>query len=253
VLRKIVGVVVGYAVFAVSALMLFSMAHQQPHETAPIGFMLLATLWGMAFAGLGGFLAAFIGGQRETSIAIAVIIAAGALISLISDSGQSSWSQIVALLFMAPMAVIGGRIIKAREPFIPGKKKLSGTHLVTIPPKGYSGSQLTLDSGQVDLRTAGEYRGYETPQADVIALKWEGKDGSLSLANTVVKRFDWVFEGVTFFDVGSSEPASPESGDRTLDHFEVLDTDPQTRVRLKFHGGVVIDVAATSTHVLISS
>jgi hypothetical protein len=263
VLRRIVGVVVGYVVFAGSAYMLFSMSHQQPHEVASFGFMVVSVLYGMLFAALGGYLAALIGGQRETSIAIAVIIGAGALVSLIADSGHSQWSQIAALVFMSPMAVVGGRLIKPREPFMGPSKKTSGTHLVSIPPKGFSGTELPLDLGSVDLGNFAEYRGYEAPQPDVVSLKWEGSDSRFSFKKDSevdrgkddgrIKRLDWVFEGVSFFDVGPRDPAVPESEDRTLRDYEVLDTDPDTRIRLKFLGGVIIEVAARSTHVVISS
>jgi hypothetical protein len=252
--------VVGYAVFAGSATVLFSMAHQQPHEAASLGFMLLSTLYGMLFAALAGYVAALIGGHRETSVAIAVIIAFGALVSLVMDSSHAHWTQIAALVFMSPMTLVGARLIKEKEPFLRPSKKISGTHLVTIPAKGFSGVELQLDLGPVDLHNFAEYRGYEAPQPDVVSLMWEGndkefsvRDSSNGLAEQPIKRLDWVFEGVSFFDVGPRDPAMPESEDRTLDEYEVLEIDPKTRIRLKFLGGVIIEVAANSTHVVISS
>jgi hypothetical protein len=260
VLRRIVGVVVGYVVFAGSAVMLFSMAHRPPHEDASFGFMVVTTLYGMLFAALGGYLAALIGGQRETAIAIAVIIAAGALVSLISDSAHSQWSQIAALVFMSPMAVVGGRLIKAREPFLASGKRTSGTRLVTVPAQGFAGTDLQLDSGTVNLKNSAEYRGYEAPQPDVVSLKWEATDNRFVVTGNSakpvgerIKSLDWVFEGVSFFDVGPRDPATPESEDRILDDYQVLATDPETRIRLKFQGGVVIEVAGRSTHVVIGS
>ena len=258
-LRRIVGVVVGYAIFAASAVMLFSAADRQPHEPAPIAFIIGSTLFGMLFAGIGGFLAAFIGGRRDTAIAITVLIAVGALISIFGDTG-SHWSPITALVFMSPMAALGGRLIKAQAPLFPSKK-VFGTHLVTVPEKGFRGAELQLDAGVVKLNDSVEYRGYEAPDPDVVALMFEGSDSNFRVVgNSVqanksavapIKRLDWVFEGVSFFDVGPRDPAKGESDDRTLDEFEVLEIDPQYRFRLKFNSGVIIEVAANSTHVVI--
>jgi hypothetical protein len=254
--------VVGYAIFAASAVMLFSAANRQPHEPAPIAFIIGSTLFGMLFAGIGGFLAAFIGGRRDTAIAITVLIAMGALISICGDTG-SHWSPITALVFMSPMAALGGRLIKAQAPLFPSKKKVFGTHLVTVPEKGFRGAELQLDAGVVKLNGSVEYRGYEAPDSDVVALMFEGRDSSFRVVgNSVqankrseasIKRLDWIFEGVSFFDVGPRDSAKAESDDRVLDEFEVLEIDPQYRFRLRFHSGVIIEVAANSTHVVIIS
>ena len=260
-LRRIVGVVVGYAIFAASAVMLFSAAHRQPHEPAPIAFIVGSTLLGMLFAGIGGFLAAFIGGRRDTAIAITVLIAMGALVSMFGDNG-SHWSQIAALVFMSPMAALGGRLIKAQELLVTSKKKVSGTHLVTVPEKGFRGTDIRLDSGIVQLNVSAEYRGYEAPDPDVVSLMWEGINANFyivgnSQANkstsAQIKRLDWVFEGVSFFNVGPRDLDKAESDDRTLEEYEVLEIDPQYRFRLKFRSGVIIEVAANSTHVVIIS
>jgi hypothetical protein len=254
--------VVGYAVFAGSSELLFSAAGRQPQESAPFIFMLGSTLLGMFFAGLGGYLASLIGGHRDTALAITVLIALGGLVSLFGDTG-SHWSQIAALVFMSPMSAFGGRLIKAQAPLVSSKKKISGTHIVTVPEKGFQGIELRLDVGSVDLHSFADYRGYEAPDSDVVALLWEGSGPDFCVvgdsaqaskqAKGLIKRLEWVFEGVSFFDVGARDPDVPESEDRTLDEYEVLGIDPQYRIRLKFRGGVIIEVVANSTHVVISS
>ena len=52
--RSIVAVIVGYGVFAVSAGALFSLSGQDPHGEATAPFMVVAVVYGVAFALLGG-------------------------------------------------------------------------------------------------------------------------------------------------------------------------------------------------------
>ncbi len=246
------GVVVGYAVFAGTANLLFSLSGRDPHAAAPIFFMLLATLYGLIFAALGGYLAALIGGSREPAIALAVIIGAGALVSLILASG-AHWSQLAALIFMAPAAFFGGKLIKAPDPMLPGKSKISGIHLVNLSSPGYCGTVVNLDIGTVDLGSYCEYGGYDAPQPDVVSLNWEGSGNQFTVLGKTqkIKRLIWQFEGVSAFDVGPRDPAQPESEDRRLDQYEVVETEPIITVRFKFQGGVVLRVSARTTSVVI--
>lgn len=257
-LRRIVGVVIGYMVFSISATMLFNVTHSDPRDTASLAFMIGSTLYGMLFAGLGGYLAAVIAGHPETSIALTVIIALGALISIFNRSGEI-WSQIGALFFMAPAAALGGRFVKPSAPLVVRKTARRGTYIVNTPEPGYAGARLLLEEGAVDLHNYGEFRGYETPQLDVVTLKWEGSGDGFAIVSadgksrSRVSRLDWVFEGVSSFSVGPRNPDMPDSEDRTLEEYQVVRLDPETAIRLKFRGGVVIDLAARSTHAVIAS
>jgi hypothetical protein len=62
VLRSILGVVMGYAVFAASGFALFQLTGQPPHGEAPVPFMIGAVAYGVAFALLGGYLSGWIAG-----------------------------------------------------------------------------------------------------------------------------------------------------------------------------------------------
>jgi hypothetical protein len=111
VLRSIVGVVVGYAVFAASGFALFRLTGQPPHEEASIPFMVGAVLYGVAFALLCGYLSGWIAGCRPVAHAavVAVILALGATASLVATLGKGAvWSQVNAIAVMAPAAVAGG-------------------------------------------------------------------------------------------------------------------------------------------------
>lgn len=110
-LRALATVVVGYLVFALSAVALFRLAHRDPHAAHPDGFMVFTLGYGMVFAALGGALAARVGARRPGWHAggVALLVALGASISLVaSPRGGATWTQWAALLLMAPSAYLGG-------------------------------------------------------------------------------------------------------------------------------------------------
>lgn len=111
IVRSILAVLAGYLVFAVSAFLIFSLSKQPPHQAAPLGFMIGTTVAGMLFAGLGGYLAGLLAGRKPLAhaIAMAVILALGASASLAATIGKGAiWTQVGALAFMAPSAIVGG-------------------------------------------------------------------------------------------------------------------------------------------------
>jgi hypothetical protein len=125
-MRNAVGVFVGYLIFALSAVLLFQLSGQKPHGVVSSQFMMLSIVYGMVFAALGGFVAERIawrpslkGGDGhvfKTAIALAVVIAVGAIVSVLTTpSTEARWSQWSAVILMAPSALIGGWLA-ARRP-----------------------------------------------------------------------------------------------------------------------------------------
>jgi len=111
ILRSILAVVIGYMVFAVSAFAFFQLSGRPPHQEAPFSFVVVSVVYGMAFAALGGYLAAWLSGRRPLAhaVAVAAVLALGATASLLGTLGKGAvWSQVAALVFMAPCAVLGG-------------------------------------------------------------------------------------------------------------------------------------------------
>ncbi|HXY34336.1 MAG TPA: hypothetical protein VEI07_08920 [Planctomycetaceae bacterium] len=109
--RSILGVVIGYVVFAASGFALFHITGQPPHGEASVRFMVGATVYGIAFALFGGYLSGWIAGRRPLAhgTAMAVVLAVGAAASLAATIGKGFiWSQVAALAVMAPAAVAGG-------------------------------------------------------------------------------------------------------------------------------------------------
>ncbi len=107
-LRTIAGVIVGYLIFGVSAAVLFQATGQEPHAAATTKFMVGSIIYGIAFGFVGGLVAAIIARRREAALAVAIIIAAGAIVSMVARAREPKWSSIAALVLMAPAAGLGG-------------------------------------------------------------------------------------------------------------------------------------------------
>jgi hypothetical protein len=115
--RSVFSVILGYLVFALSAFAFFLISGQPPHQEAPTSVMLGSIAVGLSGAFAGGFLAAVLAGRRPLAhaVAVAMVMAAGAIFSLISTLGRGAiWTQLSALGVMVPAAVMGG-IVRARQ------------------------------------------------------------------------------------------------------------------------------------------
>ena len=115
--RTTLAVIVGYLIFAVTAVALFRLSARDPHAAQPLWFMALAVVSGITFAAVGSMVAGVIGAHHPHGyIALAVLIAVGATVSLLtSPAADATWSQWTALLLMAPSAYLAGRIQHARR------------------------------------------------------------------------------------------------------------------------------------------
>jgi hypothetical protein len=115
-LRSIGAVAAGYFVFAVSAVLLFQLSGQAPHEDAALAFKIASSVWGAVFALVAGWLTAHVSVRRPATHAavVAVVIALGALVSLAARPSDARWSQMAALVVMAPCAWLGG-VLAARQ------------------------------------------------------------------------------------------------------------------------------------------
>jgi hypothetical protein len=109
-MRTLWAVVAGYSIFAISAVVLFHLSRVDPHSPATLGFKALTVAYGLAFAYFGGFVAGRIAGRTDLvgGIALAIVIALGATISMIARPGAGAlWTQTAALLFFAPASLAG--------------------------------------------------------------------------------------------------------------------------------------------------
>lgn len=110
-MRSIGAVAAGYFVFAASAALLFQLSGQAAHEAAPLAFKIASIVWGAVFALVAGWLSAHVSVRRPATHAavVAALIATGAVLSMVTGPGAGArWSQIAALVVMAPCAWFGG-------------------------------------------------------------------------------------------------------------------------------------------------
>ncbi|HZE87685.1 MAG TPA: hypothetical protein VE090_05805 [Methylomirabilota bacterium] len=116
-MRGIIAVIIGYLIFAVSAVLLFQFSGRNIHSSVEGSFMLITIIYGIIFATVGGYTTAFIAKHSPLKYAKALAILMGslALISLLSQLGKvDPWSQLAALFFMTPAAFLGG-LIRAKQ------------------------------------------------------------------------------------------------------------------------------------------
>jgi hypothetical protein len=118
--RLVVGVALGYVVFAVSAIAIFLLTGHDPHGPASAAFKVGSSIYGMAFAALGGYLATRLARTPTAGTSVGVVIAALAALSVVLDRQGVWWSQVAALALMAPSAAIAGRLVRA--PSTPGPR-----------------------------------------------------------------------------------------------------------------------------------
>lgn len=110
-LRSAAAVVAGYLPFALAAWVWFRLSGRGPYASAGSGFMAAAILCGMLFAVLSGYLAALVAGRFEIehAFAVATLIAAVGAASFVAEpAGESRWTQLSAILIIAPAAMVGG-------------------------------------------------------------------------------------------------------------------------------------------------
>ena len=87
------------------------------HAVQPAGFVIASVAYGMLFAALGGYVSAVVGGgaPRVQAALVALLIAAGATVSLLAGpKAGSMWSRLTAIFLMAPSALLGG-LARARS------------------------------------------------------------------------------------------------------------------------------------------
>jgi hypothetical protein len=110
-MRSVAAVVAGYLIFALSAVVLFQITGQAPHRPVTAVFMIGSTVYGIGFAALGGSVAARLAPTRPLLHAgiVAGLIMLGAAVSLLTAArADARWSQVAALVLMAPAAWLGG-------------------------------------------------------------------------------------------------------------------------------------------------
>ena len=117
-MRSVLAVIAGYLVFAVCSFALFRVSGHDPYALPTLGFKALVIGLGLAFAAVGGFVTGTIARRRPVAhgAALGFLMALIAAISLRSlPPTGSGWTQIAALVAMAPAAVLGSALRPAER------------------------------------------------------------------------------------------------------------------------------------------
>ena len=110
-MRTLLSVFVGYAIFVVSAVLLFRIIRTDPHTQATTAFMIGSTVYGMFFAAVAGYVATVLarGTSPVPALGVFAVIAVLGVIALVAKpEGTTLWSQLATVFFMSPMALVGG-------------------------------------------------------------------------------------------------------------------------------------------------
>lgn len=110
--RSILSIAIGYLVYAVPSVLLFSIGGIDPHAPAPSrSVFLLCVVYGACFALLAGWLTVRLVGRHVLwpvlTVAALVAVLAGVSLAFARDV---YWTQLSTLILMAPAVVVGGAI-----------------------------------------------------------------------------------------------------------------------------------------------
>jgi hypothetical protein len=114
-LRNIVAIIVGYAIFVISAVLLFQLSGIDPHADPSLTLMIGVIAYGVFFSFLGGLVAQLISGSGKLTInyILGAIIAGFATFSLFKSTGNH-YSQIAAIFLFAPASILAGVVYLKR-------------------------------------------------------------------------------------------------------------------------------------------
>lgn len=113
IVRNILAVIVGYLIFAVSAVLLFQLSGIDPHADSGFGTILLVVVFGAVFSFIGGLAAKAIAATSSlvVNVVLAVLMAGFAAFSMVKSPG-SHYTQIAAITVFAPISLLGGYVRK---------------------------------------------------------------------------------------------------------------------------------------------
>lgn len=125
VVREVVAGMVGFAIFVASSTLLFVLSGYDPHRAVSHTFQVVSVVCGILFALFSGYVTASISpaSPLRPAFMVALLVAVGAILSMLASGSAEMWSQLASLFLMAPSVVIGARVRRerARVDVTPGK------------------------------------------------------------------------------------------------------------------------------------
>jgi heme/copper-type cytochrome/quinol oxidase subunit 4 len=116
-LLSVTGTLIGFLLSVVCSITWFyTLTRHDPSQPAPLGYIASSALVGICVSLLSGYAGAVIGrgSERRVGYAIAVITLLIATWSWWETPGRAHWAQILAIVLMAPAAVLGSRLLTRR-------------------------------------------------------------------------------------------------------------------------------------------
>lgn len=112
-IRKILSIIGGYAIFVVSSLALFKLSGQNPHSDPTAAFVISTAIYGAFFAFVSGLVTQYIAKTNTLKInyILAMLIAGFAAFSIFKSEGNH-WTQLLAIFIFSPFSILGGLFIK---------------------------------------------------------------------------------------------------------------------------------------------
>ena len=114
-IRKILSIIAGYAIFAVTALALFKLSKQDPHADPSTLFVILTAVYAIICSFLTGLVTQLIARTKNLKInyLFALIIAGIAAFSSFKSAGNH-WTQLLAIFIFSPASILGGSFYNNR-------------------------------------------------------------------------------------------------------------------------------------------
>ena len=116
VLREVTAGVVGFLLFMAASVVFFYAAGYDPYAGAARSFQITSIAYGVVFALISGYVTALLSplSRVRPALMVALLISVFAIMSLLATDGVEAWSQLSALILMAP-AVVFGSILRHRQ------------------------------------------------------------------------------------------------------------------------------------------
>jgi hypothetical protein len=115
-IRKILSVIAGYAIFVATSLALFKVSGKDPHADSSTVFIILMAIYGLVTSFVAGLITQLVAKSKSLKVnyILSLIIAGFAAFSFFKSEG-SHWSQLLAIFIFAPASILGGVFYNSRS------------------------------------------------------------------------------------------------------------------------------------------
>lgn len=115
-IRKVLSIIIGYAIFVITSVALFRISGIHPHADPIAWFVILTIVYGAVFSLIAGLITQVIAKARDLNVnyILAFIIAGFATFSMFKSEGHH-WTQLLAIFIFSPASILGGRIYLRRK------------------------------------------------------------------------------------------------------------------------------------------